>query len=102
MTAGQRDVGVAAEAEPREGVAPPHVDRRLRRGRLRDRDARRRDAGDAAERGLGPDPLSGAKFKSSVTGGLAADTFFGPFFVGGSLGDGGAVRAYVMVGRFVR
>lgn len=47
------------------------------------------------------DRLSGARFKSSFTGGLAADTFFGPFFVGGSVGNGGAVRAYFIVGKLV-
>jgi len=45
--------------------------------------------------------LSGARFESSFTAGLAADTFFGPFFVGGSAGNGG-VRAYFIVGSLVR
>jgi NTE family protein len=48
------------------------------------------------------DRLRDASFKSSFTAGLAADTFFGPFFVGGSVGNGGAVRAYFIVGRLVR
>lgn len=48
------------------------------------------------------DRLSGASLKSSFTGGLAADTFFGPFFVGGSVGNGGAARAYFIVGTLVR
>ena len=47
------------------------------------------------------DRLGGARFKSSFTAGLAADTFFGPFFVGGSVGNGG-VRAYFIVGTLVR
>jgi NTE family protein len=41
-------------------------------------------------------------FESSFTGGLAADTFFGPLFVGGSVGSGGAVRAYFIIGTLVR
>ncbi len=48
------------------------------------------------------DRASGARFNSSFTGGLAADTFFGPFFVGASVGNGGAVRAYFIVGALVR
>ena len=48
------------------------------------------------------DGLRGARLKASFTGGLAADTFFGPFFVGGSLGNAGAVRAYFIVGTGVR
>jgi hypothetical protein len=43
-----------------------------------------------------------ARLKSSVTGGLTADTFFGPFFAGASLGSGGTLRAYFIVGRLVR
>lgn len=53
------------------------------------------------ELGSAFDQLSGARFKTSFTAGLAADTFFGPFFVGGSVGTGGAVRAYFIVGRLV-
>lgn len=48
------------------------------------------------------DRLGDATFKASLTGGLAADTFFGPFFVGGSIGNGGAARAYFIVGTRVR
>jgi outer membrane protein assembly factor BamA len=48
------------------------------------------------------DRLKGATFKSSVSGGLAADTFFGPVFAGASVGDGGTVRAYFIVGTRVR
>ncbi len=48
------------------------------------------------------DRASGARFNSSFTGGLAADTFFGPFFVGASVGNGGTVRAYFIVGALVR
>ncbi len=48
------------------------------------------------------DRLRSARFKSSFTGGLIADTFFGPVFVGGSVGDDGAVRAYFIVGTLVR
>ena len=47
------------------------------------------------------DRLSGAQFKSSFTAGLAADTFFGPVFVGGSVGNGG-VRAYFILGTPIR
>jgi len=48
------------------------------------------------------DRLSAARVESSFTGGLAADTFFGPFFVGGSVGRRGGVRAYFIVGARVR
>jgi hypothetical protein len=48
------------------------------------------------------DRLGGARFKSSFTGGLAADTFFGPVFAGASVGNGGAVRAYFIVGTRLR
>jgi hypothetical protein len=34
--------------------------------------------------------------------GWTADTFFGPVFVGGSVGDDGAARAYFIVGTLVR
>jgi NTE family protein len=47
------------------------------------------------------DSLQGAQLESSFTAGLAADTFFGPVFVGGSVGNGG-VRAYFIVGALVR
>jgi NTE family protein len=46
--------------------------------------------------------LDGAVYEYSVTGGLAADTFFGPFFAGASVGRSGMVRAYFIVGRVVR
>jgi NTE family protein len=48
------------------------------------------------------DRLSAARFETSFTGGLVADTFFGPFFVGGSVGRSGGVRAYFIVGSLVR
>jgi NTE family protein len=47
------------------------------------------------------DELSGARLESSFTAGLAADTFFGPVFVGASAGNGG-VRAYFLIGSRVR
>jgi hypothetical protein len=43
-----------------------------------------------------------AQFKTSITGGFAADTFFGPAFVGGSVGNDGSLRAYFTVGALVR
>ena len=43
-----------------------------------------------------------ARVKSSFTTGFAADTFLGPFFVGGSIGNGGDRRAYFLIGRQVR
>ena len=48
------------------------------------------------------DRLRGASVKSSFTAGLSAYTFLGPFFVGASVGNGGAVRAYFIVGTLVR
>jgi NTE family protein len=48
------------------------------------------------------DALEAARFKSSFTGGLAADTFFGPVFAGASVGNGGAVRVYFIVGTRLR
>jgi NTE family protein len=48
------------------------------------------------------DRLRGASVNSSFTAGLAADTFLGPFFVGGSVGNGGAARFYFIVGTLVR
>ena len=48
------------------------------------------------------DRLSNARVKSSFTVGLAADTFFGPVFAGASIGNGGTVRAYFIVGTAVR
>jgi NTE family protein len=48
------------------------------------------------------DRLRDARFQSSFTAGLAADTFLGPFFVGGSVGNGGAARFYFIVGTLVR
>jgi NTE family protein len=48
------------------------------------------------------DRLDDARFKASFTGGLAADTFLGPFFVGASIGDKGAFRVYFVVGTLVR
>jgi NTE family protein len=47
------------------------------------------------------DELRGARFEPSLTGGLAADTFFGPVFVGASAGNG-RVRAYFLVGSRIR
>jgi NTE family protein len=54
------------------------------------------------EAGSAFDRLDGARFKSSFTGGLAADTLFGPLFVGASVGDKGAFRAYFVVGTAIR
>ena len=48
------------------------------------------------------DRVSDARLETSFTGGLAADTFFGPFFVGASVGRQGGVRAYFIVGSLVR
>lgn len=55
-----------------------------------------------AEVGSVFDHPADARVRSSFTAGLAADTFFGPVFAGGSLGSGGAARAYFLVGRLVR
>lgn len=54
-----------------------------------------------AEVGSVFDELDGARFESSLTGGLAADTLLGPVFVGASAGSEG-VRAYFLVGARVR
>lgn len=54
------------------------------------------------EAGSAFDRAADARVKSSFTAGLAADTFFGPLFVGGSVGNGGAVRAYFIVGTLLR
>jgi hypothetical protein len=43
-----------------------------------------------------------ARFKSSFTTGLTADTLIGPLFAGASVGDGGDVRVYFLIGRLVR
>jgi len=43
-----------------------------------------------------------ARFKSSLTAGLASDTLIGPFFLGASFGQGGEARMYFMIGRLVR
>lgn len=48
------------------------------------------------------DRLTGSRFEPSFTAGLAADTLFGPVFVGGSAGRNGAFRAYFLVGTGVR
>jgi NTE family protein len=54
------------------------------------------------EMGSAFDQLRDASVKSSFTAGLGADTFLGPFFVGGSVGNGGAFRVYFTVGPLVR
>jgi hypothetical protein len=43
-----------------------------------------------------------AKLSTSFTGGLAADTFFGPVFVGASVGNSGAARVCFVVGTGIR
>jgi outer membrane protein assembly factor BamA len=43
-----------------------------------------------------------ARYRKSVTAGLEADTIFGPFFLGASVGDDRAFRAYFLVGKSVR
>ncbi len=43
-----------------------------------------------------------ARVKVSFTAGLAADTFFGPLFLGASVGSGGAIRGYFIVGTLLR
>ncbi len=48
------------------------------------------------------DRLTDARVKSSVTLGLATDTFFGPVFVGASIGNSGTVRVYFILGKAVR
>jgi NTE family protein len=55
-----------------------------------------------AEMGSAFESLSGARIKSSLSAGLAADTLLGPFFAGGSVGSGGETRVYFMIGRRVR
>ncbi|MEO8361316.1 MAG: patatin-like phospholipase family protein, partial [Vicinamibacteria bacterium] len=47
------------------------------------------------------DPTN-ARVKTSFTTGVAADTFLGPFFAGGSVGSDGNVRVYFLIGRIVR
>lgn len=54
------------------------------------------------EAGSAFDQAADARVKTSFTAGLAADTFFGPLFVGGSLGNGGAIRGYFVVGTLLR
>ena len=54
------------------------------------------------EAGSAFDRPSEARFKTSFTGGLTTDTFFGPFFAGASVGNGGDVRVYFLVGALVR
>lgn len=46
--------------------------------------------------------LAEARFKSSVTAGLASDTLIGPLFAGLSVGQGGETRVYFLIGRPVR
>ena len=48
------------------------------------------------------DRASAARVKSSFSGGFVADTFLGPFFAGGSVGSGGDVRAYFLIGSVIR
>ncbi len=48
------------------------------------------------------DQLRDASVKASFTAGFAADTLLGPFFIGGSVGSGGAFRAYFVVGTLLR
>jgi hypothetical protein len=48
------------------------------------------------------DRASGARIKSSFSGGFVADTFLGPFFAGASVGGGGDVRAYFLIGSLIR
>lgn len=55
-----------------------------------------------AEVGSAFDRLGSARFETSFTFGMAADTFFGPFFVGVSVGRHGGPRAYFIVGALVR
>ena len=43
-----------------------------------------------------------ARVKSSLTAGLAADTFFGPIYLGASVGNGGALRGYFIMGTLLR
>jgi len=54
------------------------------------------------EAGSAFDRAGDARFKSSLTAGLVTDTFFGPVFAGASVGNGGDVRAYFLVGARVR
>ncbi len=54
------------------------------------------------ESGSAFDEAADARVKVSFTAGLAADTFFGPLFVGGSVGNGGTVRGYFIVGSLLR
>jgi NTE family protein len=54
------------------------------------------------EAGSAFDRPGDAMFKTSFTGGLVTDTFFGPFFAGASVGSGGDVRVYFLVGALVR
>jgi hypothetical protein len=54
------------------------------------------------ESGSAFDRAADARVKASFTTGLAADTFFGPLFLGVSVGNGGAVRGYFVVGTLLR
>ena len=45
---------------------------------------------------------SDAVLELSATFGLAADTFFGPLFLGASVGNGGHTRVYFLAGKVVR
>jgi outer membrane protein assembly factor BamA len=54
------------------------------------------------EAGSAFDRAEDARVKTSFTAGLAADTFFGPLFVGVSVGNGGSVRGYFIVGTLLR
>lgn len=54
------------------------------------------------EAGSAFDRAQGARIKTSFSGGLVADTFLGPFFAGASVGNGGGVRAYFLIGSLIR
>ncbi len=54
------------------------------------------------ETGSAFERAANARVKVSFTAGLAADTFFGPLFVGASVGNGGTVRGYFVVGSLLR
>ncbi len=54
------------------------------------------------ETGSAFDQAAEARVKVSFTTGLAADTFFGPLFLGASVGTGGAIRGYFIVGALLR
>lgn len=94
-------------AFPPNALRGPHfllggVGYRMRLGRLPTLLGDRLYVTGLVEMGSVFDRLRVSQFEPSFTAGLAADTLFGPVFVGGSAGKGGAFRAYFIVGPGIR